>query len=603
MWSDNNGLFPNKRKSSILFIGKITMITDITELIFMNIDKIRQKLSKNGLSQFDVSFDGIGIVLTGESDNWSDIVRAGLLAADRKSGFHVINDVKFTGGEIPQMKLPTLKDSAIDGERPDVLVIGGGVVGSAIARELTKWDIDVMLIEKGYDVALGASGRNDGCVHPGVDLVKGTLKQKYNLRGNRMFDDLSKELDFEFKRTGQTLMFKDKASILLLYLIQPYWRLMGLGRTKVLNRKKLFEIEPNVSKEMNCGIYFPTGGIVCPYNMTIAYAENAVDNGARLFLNTAALSMEVVDGKIISVETNRGRVYPSVIVNAAGVFSEEIAKMAEDRFFSIHPRKGTNSILDKKAKFLVNTFYSRIGTQSKKAHTKGGGVVSTVDGNVLVGPNAIETYLKEDVCADIESIAGVFNKQKGVAPALSQSDIITYFSGTRAATFEEDFIVEKGRRTSNIVYAAGIQSPGLTAAPAIALDIEKLCVDILNGIKTININKEYNSKREGIPRLASLPDKVRERLIIENPDFGEIVCRCEEISKGEIVAALHRSVPCDTVDGVKRRVRPGMGRCQGGFCGPLVTRIIAEEKGEPLCEVKKANEKSVILFGESKGAK
>ncbi len=567
----------------------------------MNIATIQKKLDKNGLSRFKVSFDGVGILLTGESDSWQDIVRAGLLAAKRKSGYHVINNIKFTGGDIPEMRLPAVSDKSLDGVKPDVLVIGAGVVGASIARELSKWKLDILLVEKGNDVALAASGRNDGCVHPGIDLKYGTLKQKYNLQGNRMFGRVCNELGVAFERVGQIVMFPSVAFLPLLYLIQPYWRVMGLGKTKVLTKKELFRREPMASPEMKCGIFFPTGGIVCPYNLTIAYAENAVQNGVKLSLNTAVTGMCVKEGKIEAVETNRGTVYPTVVVNAAGVFSDKVAEMAGDRFFTIHPRKGTNSILDRKAKRIVNTSFSRIGSQSKSAHTKGGGIVSTIDSNVLVGPDAVETPLREDYTAKAESIARVFEKQARACPSLSRGDIITYFSGIRAATYEEDFIVEKGRRTENIIHAAGIQSPGLTAAPAIALEIEKLCLERLNSIKQVEINKEYNEKREAIPKLSLMSDEERAKYIANNPDYGEIICRCEEISRGEILDALRRPVPCDTVDGVKRRVRPGMGRCQGGFCGPLVAKIIAEEKGIPLEEVKKAGDGSFILFGKSKG--
>ncbi len=567
----------------------------------MNVKRIEKKLKKEGLSRFSVSFDGCGILLSGESDDWNEIVRAGLVAADRKSGFHVINNIKFTGGDIPEMRLPDISDKALDGEKPDVLVIGAGVVGASIARELSKWKLNILLVEKGYDVALAASGRNDGCVHPGIDLKLGTLKQKYNLRGNRMFDKVTDELGVDFERVGQIVMFPSAAYLPLLYLIQPYWRIMGLKRTRVLTKRELFRREPMASQDMKCGIFFPTGGIVCPYNLTIAYAENAVQNGVKLSLNTAVTGMRVKNERIEAVETNRGTVYPSVVVNAAGVFSDKVAQMAGDCFFTIHPRKGTNSILDKKAKRIVNTSFSRIGSQSKAAHTKGGGIVSTIDKNVLVGPDAVETPLREDYTAQAASIARVFEKQSRACPSLSRGDIITYFSGIRAATYEEDFIVEKGRRTRNIIHAAGIQSPGLTAAPAIALEIEKLCLDELNCIKQVEINKEYNARREAIPKLSLMSDEERAKYIAKNPDYGEIICRCEEVSRGEILDALRRPVPCDTVDGVKRRVRPGMGRCQGGFCGPLVAKIIAEEKGVPLEKVNKSGENSFILFGMSKG--
>ncbi|MEA4893856.1 MAG: NAD(P)/FAD-dependent oxidoreductase [Oscillospiraceae bacterium] len=568
----------------------------------MDVKKINKKLKENGFDGFSVSETPEGLVLTGESPNWSDIVNAGFCAAKKYSKIHVINNARFTGGEIPAMRMPEVSDKAIDGLRPDVLVIGGGIVGASIARELMRWDLDVLLAEKEYDLALGASGRNDGCVHPGVDLVKGSMKQKYNLAGNRMFGRIADELDVEFDRCGQTMVFDTLKYLPLLYLSKIYFKYMGLGNVRVMGRRRLLEHEPAVKKEFKCGMFFPTGGVVCPYNLTIAYGENAVDNGAKLSLNTAVLGMELEEDRIISVSTNRGTVYPKVVVNAAGVYTEEIARMAHDRFFSIHPRKGTNTILDKKAVRIVRTSYSVLSELKTEGNTKGGGVVRTIDNNVLVGPDAFETYMKEDFTTEDKNIAAVFKKQCRATEKLSRGDTITYFSGVRAPTFEEDFIVEKGRETRNIVHAAGIQSPGLTGAPAIALDVSKMCVELLRDSgKEVLPNEGFNPRRQGIPRVARLSDAERSALIAENPDSGEIVCRCEEISRGEIIDALNRSVPCETVDGIKKRCRPGMGRCQGGFCGPNVAKIISEQKHIPLEEVRKADNRSRLLFGKSKG--
>jgi glycerol-3-phosphate dehydrogenase len=308
--------------------------------------------------------------------------------------------------------------------------------------------------------------------------------------------------------------------------------------------------------------------------------------------------MTVENSRITAVQTNRGTVYPKVVVNAAGVFTEEIARMAQDRFFSIHPRKGTNTILDHKAAERMSAVVSSIGTAStKKKHTKGGGLIKTIDDNTLVGPDAVETFLKEDYTTNAQNIADVFEKQSRTDPALHMRDAITYFSGIRAATYEEDFIVRKGKWTKNIVHAAGIQSPGTTAAPAIAIDISRMAAELLNETRPVKPNEAFNPVRKGVIRANELSSEERDVLIRENPDYGEIVCRCEQISRGEIKAALHRSVPCDTLDGIKRRVRPGMGRCQGGFCGPLVLQIIASELNKPLEQVEKNAPGGELLFG------
>jgi len=568
----------------------------------LNAEKRNKKLQKNGFTGFSVHETAEGLVLTGTSADWNEIVNAGFCAAKKYGKTHIINDCVFTGAEIPPMRMPEIKDKAIDGARPDVLVIGGGVVGAATARELTRRKLDVLVVEKEYDLAIGASGRNDGCVHPGIDLLPGSQKRKYNVVGNRMFDELSKELDIEFDRCGQTVVFDTKKFLPVMPLAKLWFACMGLGNVKILDEKKLMAFEPALREGVKFGLFFPTGGVVCPYNFTIALGESAAQNGAKFSFDTAVLGMETRNGKIVSVTTNRGTVYPKAVVNAAGVFTEDIAKMAGDRFYSIHPRKGTNTILDHKTVSMVRTSYSLISALKEEGHSKGGGIIRTVDGNVLVGPDAFETYQKEDFTTESKNVAAVFTKQGRATERLRQSDTITYFSGVRAATFEEDFIVEKGRKCKNLVHAAGIQSPGLTAAPAIAVDIAKMCAEILAADgKKVEPNERFDPNRKAIARIAKMDDAQRSAYIKKNPAYGEIVCRCEEISRGEIVEALHRPIPCSTVDGVKKRCRPGMGRCQGGFCGPLVAKIISEELGIPLEKVRKAGAGSELLFGKTKG--
>ncbi|HWQ06961.1 MAG TPA: NAD(P)/FAD-dependent oxidoreductase [Feifaniaceae bacterium] len=543
------------------------------------------------------------VVLEGELDRWDDIVQAGLLAAKCSRSEGLINDIRFTGGEIPPMRVPPISDSALEGASPDILIVGGGIVGCAIARECAKYDMSILLCEKEHDVALHASSRNDGMIHPGIDLIPGQVKRRYNMRGNRMYDEVCKELDVPFRRSGQYLCFLKKLYAAGGFIAQLYFLLFGpVGR--YIGKRAFRRREPHMNTEIHGALFFPSAGVVSPYGLTIAYAENAVDNGVRLSLDTAVLGMRVENGEIKSVSTNRGTIYPKVVVNAAGVFSEDVATMACDRFFSIHPRRGTNTILDSKSAVRLNTIVSSLGTSStKKKHTKGGGLIRTIDGNILVGPDAVETCEKENFETTEKSVTDVFDKQRRSDPALRFNEAITYFTGVRAATYEEDFVIRKGRRTRNIVHAAGIQSPGITAAPAIAVDVAKMAAQLLGLTRKVAKNPNFNPIRKGIVRVNELLYEERNELIRQNPDYGEIVCRCEEISRGEVLDALHRSVPCDTVDGVKRRARPGMGRCQGGFCGPLVLRIIAEDKGLPLEEVEKSGIGSELLFGGIKEVK
>jgi glycerol-3-phosphate dehydrogenase len=569
------------------------------------LSKINKKLEKRFGGKVRAAVkDGI-LTLEGRLEAWEQVVAAGRIAVPtgrRAAGFGgFVNDIRLEGQAPEAPRLPALQDEGLEGARPDVLVIGGGVTGCAIARELSRYSLDVLLIDKEHDLGLHASSRSDGMVHPGLDLHKGSLKHHYNMLGNRMYADLARDLGVPFDRCGQYLCFSRAWMRPLAGLALLYFKYLGIEGVRVVGRRELHRLEPGLGDDMRFAIFAPTAGIVCPFNITIALGENAVENGAKISLDTAALAMEVQDGEITAVRTNRGTVRPAVVVNAAGVYAGDIAAMGGDRFFSIHPRKGTSAILDKKAVPVVTrTIASAFGGSSK--HTKGGGLVGTVHGNILVGPDAVETYRKEDFSTERDSIERTFAKHRAASPALSEGQIIAYFSGIRAPTYEEDFVVCKGRKTRNLVHAAGIQSPGLTAAPAIAVDIARYAVEILESRgRRVEANAAFDPRRRPIPHTAAMGEAERAALIRDNPDYGVILCRCEEVSRGEILDALRRPVPCDTLDGVKRRVRPGAGRCQGGFCGPLVLQLIAAQKGIPLSEVTKSGPGSQVLCGPSKG--
>jgi len=567
------------------------------------IKKLNQKLDKAFGGRFAARAERQHTVLEGESGDWSEIVAAGYLAAkNNKGSAGLVNLIRYTG-EVPPFRMPEIEDDALEGAAPDVLVIGGGIIGCAIARELTRLKLDVLLVEKECDVALHASSRNDGVVHPGLDLInKKKLKYQYNHRGNALYDQLCEELQVAFERRGQYLAFPKKMPVFALHVMKRFWRRLDVP-SKVMRRAEAEAQLPGMNAGLERLMFFPTAAHVCPYGMTIALAENAIQNGARVSLNTAALSMETEGGSIKSVRTNRGTIRPRLVINAAGTFSEDIAAMAGDRFFSIHPRRGTNSILDKKATAQVShetvaamfTGGNRL-LESGGTHTKGGGIVMTAHHNLLLGPDALETPDREDFSTHPESIHNMFSKQKKASERLNQGQIITYFTGVRAPTYEEDFVVRKGLYTKNLIHAAGMQSPGVTAAPAVAEDIAAWTAEMLNAAP----NENFDPVRPAIINAAELPELERSALIRENPDYGVILCRCEQISKGEILAAMRRLLPCDSVDGIKRRVRAGMGRCQGGFCGPQVAQIIAEELHIPLSQVRKSGRGSEILFGSIK---
>ena len=566
--------------------------------------RLQKKLDKAFDGAVHAAYEDGLIRLTGTLSSWDQILKACRMAVSGDRTVHVVNDILLDGAEPLPVRVPSLSDKALDGETPDVLIIGGGISGCAIARELSRYDLSILLVDKEADFALHASGRNDGEVHVGVDLSKGSLKQKYVLLGNRMYGALCKELDVPFRRTGQVAAFTQVplAPVIFLYV---QWRRFHDGCTdaRFRGKKWLEQNVPELDASARFAMVNELAGIVSPYELTIAMAENAAQNGAKLSLNTYVSGMKTEDGRITEVYTNRGTVRPDIVINAAGVFADDVAELAGDRFYSIHPRRGTDILQDVKSGHIVNKIDS-IMTVNKAmltSHTKGGGIMPTVHGNVLLGPDAVECREKEDYATYPESIRNVYEKQKRTVPKADPRDIITYFTGVRAPTFEEDFVLEWGRKCRNLYHVGGIQSPGLTSAPAFAADVAAAVAERLSETKPVVKKPDFDPYRRGIPHLRDMTPEERAAKIAENPDYGVIICRCEEISKGEILDALNSPYCPPTVDAVKKRVRPGMGRCQGGFCSPLVIQIIAEHEGIPLSDVRKSSAESVLLYGPSKG--
>lgn len=562
--------------------------------------KAQKKLSKQYPSLTLKEKDGIGIV-SGSVEKYEDKLFAGFLLANTRYFEHIVNEIEVKHFKDIPMRVPLVEDKKLDQKHVDVLIVGAGITGCAIARELSKYDLNVLLIDKEEDVAMHASSRNDGNVHVGIDLHANSLKLHYLVRATKNYEEMCNDLDVEYTRCGQGIALTQKWMI---PLTKIYLKLKAkknnIKGIEFCNKKKIHKYEPNLDDSVIYGAIFHGAGEVNPYLLTIALAENAINNRVEISLETYVKDMHVVNGVIEKVITNRGTIYPRIVINAAGAFSEDIAKMAEDHFFSIHPRKGTDVILDKKSYSYLSRHSMSIlhlGSAGGKTHSKGGGVVPTVDNNILIGPDAIEQPYKEDFSVEQSSIDRVIEKQQEVYKKLVKGDIITYFAGIRAATYEEDFVVQKGKWTKNIIHAAGIQSPGLTCAPAIAEDIAKLTIDEIGNVKK---KSNWDGKRKGIIRVKDLPDKERDALIKKNPDYGIMVCRCEEISKGEIFDALASPLPPTTVDGIKRRVRAGMGRCQGGFCQPLVLMLMSRYSKQPIENIcKKGN--GHIVFGDIKG--
>ncbi|MGH4122103.1 MAG: NAD(P)/FAD-dependent oxidoreductase [Clostridium sp.] len=541
------------------------------------------------------------IVLEGIVSTWDELITAGKMCT--KQGYKgVVNRLMVKDLEIPGMKKPKRCDKFLQDKKFDVLIIGGGITGCAIARELSKWKLSILLVDKEEDVAMHASSRNDGMIHPGIESKIGSKRAIFNVKGNEMYTRISEELNVSVIRCGSNILYDNKWLNMARPVLNIRAKKMGVKGVTFLSAEEVLKREPNIAVPIVGAIHFDTTGVTSPYKMTVAYAENAVENGAEISLNTVILSIKKSNEKIISVETNRGTVYPKVVINATGVFADKIADMVDDQFFSIHPRKGEIIFLDKKKGRLINGVIAKPSLALSKGNTKGGGIVKTVDGNVLIGPDAYEQPFTEDFTTNMNNINALMKKHFPIIKGFSPADVITYCAGIRAATYEEDFVIERSDYVENLVYAAGIQSPGFASAPAIAEEVEKITCKVLSEVMEVKAKEKWNPRRKGIPDLSNMDYETRSKIIKENPSYGEIVCRCEGTSKGEIIDAINSLVPVYTVDGIKRRVRAGMGRCQGGFCLPTVMNILCEQTGLPMTAITKKGNNSNILVEETKNS-
>ena len=545
------------------------------------IKKISNKIHKRVSKDIEIT-ERLGAVrLEGNAGNWDNVILAGKIAA--KSSYRgVINNLSVDGINHKKERKPAIYDNKLDGTSIDILIIGGGIIGCSIARELSKYDLKTLLIDKESDLGLHQSSRNDGMVHPGVMPKAGTKKAYYNVRGNEMFQNIANDLNVPYKTIGTYVMFENKLYDLLGRSLLKKAEKNNVKGVRHVTYKQIKADEENIPDNIVGGIYMPTTGVCPPYEMTIAMGESAVINGVQISLSTMVTKIEREKNAVKSVHTNRGTIFPKIVINAAGLFSDKIAELAGDRFFTIHPRKGQVVLLDKEKAGYLNSVVSIVNIKSAFANTKGGGLVKTADGNILVGPSAYEQPYKEDYSTNKDDIERVLNKNLQYIKGLNRRDIITYLAGTRAATYKEDFIVEASQHVNNLVYAAGIQSPGYASAPAIAKDITQIAIDKLKKSMKVSKKENFMKTRRGIVRLAELSDAIRNEYIQKNKNYGEIICRCEQISKGEVLDAINSPIPALTVDAIKRRTRSGMGRCQGGFCKPLIAKLIKEETGHDL---------------------
>lgn len=511
-----------------------------------------------------------------------------------------MNDLEAVSASQDDWHKPEISDLSLDGEEFDVVIIGGGVIGCSILRELTRYNIRAAVFEKESDVAMHASSRNDGMIHPGFAATPGSLKAAYNVRGNHAYTKLAQELGVPLIRPGSILLYGS----LLIRMLNPLLKKRAVKNRvpgcRYMSRKEIEKRNPHLGQRCWGGFFMPTAGQLNPYRLVIALAENSIENGGEVHLETLVESMELESGRITSLKTNRGRVKAKVVINAAGVWADRIAAMADDRFYSIHYRKGVDLILDVKTDRFLNNFMAMPDLVQRKSTTKGGGLVKTVEGNILVGPTADEQPMREDYTTEMASVRQLFD-HVDLIPELGKKDIITYFSGIRAATWEEDFIIEPSKQLDNFIHVAGIQSPGLASAPAIAEDVSGYAVNMLEKRISVTPRGDFDPiRRCRIPDPSSMSHEELNQLVHRDPAYGRIVCRCEQISEGEIRDAIHSPLPSLSLDGIKRRARAGAGRCHGGFCAPRVLEILSAESGIPITDMTKKGAGSFLFFGETK---
>lgn len=472
----------------------------------------------------------------------------------------------------------------------DIAIIGGGITGCFIARQLSRYELKTVILEKNDDVADETTKANSGIVHSGYDAKPGTLKAELNRLGNPMFEQVCSDLDVAFQRNGSlTIATNDEETA---FLRELYERGLAnkIPQISLISSDVIQKIEPNLNHNVQCALLAGTAGIVDPFGLAIALAENAVDNGAELKLQTQVTGISLRNG-VYELQTDNGVYRAKYVINCAGVHADKVNELLCPASFRIVPRKGEYLVYDKKCA----SFVTRVIFQCPSSKGKGVLVSPTAHGNLLVGPNSTEISDKDDVATTpcgIEEILSVAAKSVEKLPNLP----ITNFAGLRATADTNDFIIEELKTHKGFVNVAGIESPGLTASPAIA----EYVIEILksSGLQ-LKENPKFNPKRKPMIHFMELTDAQRNELINKDRRFGRIICRCENITEGEIVDAIHRNAGARSVDGVKRRIRAGMGRCQGGFCSPRVIEILARELGKDETEILKDGRGTYITTGKN----
>ena len=475
----------------------------------------------------------------------------------------------------------------------DVAVIGAGVVGALIARELSRYQLDVCMLEKADDVAMGTSKANSAIVHAGFDCQPGSVMAKMNVRGNAMMDQLTRELSVPFKRNGSMVLAFGEEDAGTLQILLDRGIQNGVPGVEIVSGDRARELEPNISGNVTAALVAPSGGIVCPYELTIAAAGNAMDNGVRLYIGFEVVSADFADGVWTLVSAAGDQVQARYVINAAGLFSDRVAALLGDTEYHLFPHRGEYLLLDRdQGQMVSHTIF-----QCPSAMGKGILVTPTVDGNLLLGPTSENREDREDTATTAEGLATVARLAAKSVPSVNLRAVITSFTGLRSCSPGHDFVIESSKNRPQLVEITGIESPGLSSAPAIA----EYAVGLLKEMGLpLHEKADFNPIRRPIPRFREMDIEQRRALIQEDARFGQIICRCETVTEGEIVRALHQNPPAHDLDGVKRRTRTGMGRCNGGFCTPQAVEIIARELGIPVEQVTKCGGDSRLLVGKTK---
>ncbi len=473
----------------------------------------------------------------------------------------------------------------------DVVIIGAGVSGSASARELSRYKLNVCVVEKEEDVCCGTSKANSAIVHAGFDAEAGSLMAKLNVEGSQMMEGLSKELDFHYKNNGSLVVCLHEEEKPNLQDLYDRGVKNGVKDLRIIDREELVALEPNISDEAVAALYAPTGGIVCPFGMNIAFAENAATNGVEFKFDTEVTGLEKKDGSWV-IKTSQGDIETKYVVNAACVYADKFHNMVSGKKLHITPRRGDYCLLDRSTEgFVTHTIF-----QLPSKFGKGVLVTPTVHGNTLIGPTAIDIENKEGTNTTQEGIDELINKAGTTVKGLPIRQVITSFAGLRAHEDGHEFYIGELEDAKGFIDCAGIESPGLSSAPAIG----KMVAEIVKDLTNAEENPNFVGTRKGILDPKTLSNEERAELIKKDPAYGNIICRCEMITEGEIIDAIKRPLGAKSLDGVKRRTRAGMGRCQSGFCSPRTIEILARERGVDPAEITKAGGDSKIIVGINK---